>query len=155
MRTFKFAAFIIAAILSCGFITSCGDDKDEPKPETTTPGGSNNGGGSQQGSEMSIFGTWSGTYEDEGQTFQQHVEWIFNSDNTCVMKESEGGYIDTYVGTYTVYGNLASGATLEFTYFTYTDFGETTYTDIWSIRINGNTAIMTDEYGGSATLTRR
>ncbi len=141
MKIFKFAAFIIAAILSCGFITSCGDD------EPTTPGGS------QQGSEASILGTWSGvmTYEDEGGVCQQHMKLTFNSDNTCVVKVREDGYSDTMYGTYAVYGNLVSGATLE---FTFTDFGEA-YTEFWSIRINGNTAVMTDEDGVSVTLTRR
>ncbi len=137
MKIFKFAAFIIAAILSCGFITSCGDD------EPTTPGGS------QQGSEASILGTWFGvmTYEDEGGVCQQHMKLTFNSDNTCVVKVREDGYSDTMYGTYTVYGNLASGATLKVTF--------TSDTDTSSIRINGNTAVITDEDGVSVTLTRR
>ncbi len=154
MKFFKFAALIIAAIFSCSFTTNSGDDKDEPKPETTIPGSSNIGGKPQQGSEVSILGTWSGamTYKDKDGTFQGYIEWTFSSDNTCAIKMSAYGYSDTMYGTYTVYGNLASGATLE---VSYTTPDRQPYTEPCRIRINGNTAVITDEDGVSVTLTRR
>jgi len=156
MKKFKFAAFIMAAILSCSFITSCGDDEDEPQPSTTVPGGNNGGqqGGGQQGGEVSILGTWAGifTYEDKGEPFQQHMELTFNADNTCVTKVWEDNYYnDTMYGTYVVYGNLASGATVKITYTS----DRQPYTETWSIRINGNTAVMINEDGESVTLTRQ
>ncbi len=149
MKFFLIAALIIAATFSCGFTTNSGDDKDEPKPETTIPGSSNIGGKPQQDSEVSILGTWSGVmnYKDKDGTFQGYIEWTFSSDNTCAIKMSAYGYSDTMYGTYTVYGNLASGATLKVTF--------TSDTDTSSIRINGNTAVITDEDGVSVTLTRR
>lgn len=147
MKKFKFAAFIIAAILSCGFITSCGDDEDKPKPGTTH-------GGGQHDDEVSILGTWTGTYtfEEFGKTYQDYAEVTFNADNTYILKiqDSEDNSVGITYGVYTVSGDLATDAIVK---VTYEDNGKTV-TETWIIRISGNTAVINMPYGDTMTLTR-
>lgn len=127
MKKLKFLLCALFAVLCCTALTACGDDDDEP----SNP----------------LVGTWT------------DMDWAYYGDSRVLTFNSNGTYSEQWVedsntGTETGVYSL-SGTSLVMTETWSSHKGAVNETSVYTIAINGSTALVTDSHGETVTWIKK